>query len=181
MARKTNDEIMIDALCESYGLRSKAVYDLTKIILEGYKKGYGKTVIPLNIFSEQEIIREKQEMRREFLRLMSKDPRFARKEQQAFILRALRAPWMMEKIHMLLNEVGNYEQIGGLYKSIIIRGYGPEFAMTNEEVAKAEHVSDAVIDYRKREAIKLFGIKIWEYCYRRENEDIAAGLVDNAI
>lgn len=33
-------------------------------------------------------------------------------------------------------------------------------------------ISDSAMKYRKREAIKLFGITIWEFCQRRENEDI---------
>ncbi len=43
--------------------------------------------------------------------------------------------------------------------------------MSNDEMARAESLSSASIERKKREAIKCFGISMYRYAYRRECEE----------
>ena len=178
MPRLTKDEERINYICESNDFDPKIVYNLTKILLEGYKARLSAEPIPTMVMSAEEIQREKQAMRREFLKLMRKDPELSKDEQGTFIFKAIKAPWMWDKILYILDKVEDFRTTGPTYRLILEHAYFSKNPMSNDALPQVVRVSESAIDYRKREAIKMFGIYIWEYCFRRENEDIAMGVVE---
>ena len=178
MARKTLAEKRIDVIITSYDLAPADVLELTRIMLESYRDVKGNENSSMPSMTPKEILKQKQEMRRELLRLMKKDIKRFKAEQEKFIVKAIRAPWMWEKIEYLLDKVADFSDQGKNYKKILLYGY-LKGVMTNEQLEEAiPELGENTITYRKREAIKLFGIYIWDYALRRENEDIVAGIVD---
>lgn len=180
MSRPTKDEIYIDSLCLSFGLDPTGVCYFTRFMCEGAKKGYNSIIRPSNKMSDEEIAQDKQKIRRELLSLMLKNNNKAIKEQRAFTFKALRAPWLWKDINAILDLVGKYgDDVGKLYKDILVKSYFCEFPETECSLAEIERVSEGVIDYRKREALKLFGVLIWQYCQEHEREDSRKELVTN--
>lgn len=178
MPRLTKDEERINYICESNDFDPKTVYNLSKIMLEGYRSRLSTEQIPTMVMSADEILMEKQSMRRVFLKLMRKNLEGAKDEQGIFIFKAIKAPWMWDKILYILDRVEDFRTTGPTYRLILEHAYFSKNPMSNDALPQVVRVSESAIDYRKREAIKLFGIYIWEYCFRRENEDIALGIVE---
>ena len=129
--------------------------------------------------SEEEIIRDKQEIRRKLLEIELDKDEDTKKRQMVFVHQAIRAPWLGDKIKQFLDHVAMYsgDDLGDLYRSILVKEYFTDFPKKNWQVANISGVSEGVIEYRKREAIKLFGILIWKYCEERETEDIWKGVI----
>ncbi len=187
MPRRTTLEQRIDFYIQSFGLDPSLVLDMTRTMLEEYKSrrnSLNPLLLQLPPMTEEEIRKNKQELRREFLKLMKKDVKKHRNKQTTFVYKAVRATWLWDKLLLLLDMVADFSFKGELYKKILFCAYFTEGdPMTNEQLADEVNASDDVIDYRKREAIKLFGLFIWSYASRREQEDIIAGIVepDNEI
>jgi hypothetical protein len=181
MPRRTTLEQRIDFYIKSFGLDPAVVLDMTRKMLEEYKdrrKSFNPLMLQLPPMTEKEILKNKQELRREFLKLMKKDRKKHNEAQTTFVYKAVRAPWLWDKLIGLLDMVADFSYKGELYKKILWSAYfTDDDPMTNEQLADEVNVSDDVIDYRKREAIKLFGLFIWIYASRREQEDIIAGIV----
>ncbi len=176
---KTKDEVKIDWLCESNGFKPKKVYNLSKFLLEGARIGYSALTQPIKIMTPEEVVLDKQASRRVFLELMVQDEKESEKDQRIFIYKCLQAPWLWSKIEILLKQVEFFggPELGVLYRVILTKLYFSNMPETNGKLADSENVTEGVIEYRKREAIKLFGIMIWIYCEKREAEDIAKGIV----
>jgi hypothetical protein len=183
MPRRTTLEQRIDFYIKSFGLDPSVVLEMTRTMLEEYKdrrNALNPLLSQLPQMTDEEIRKNKQELRREFLKLMRKDKKKHEEKQRTFVYKAVRAPWLWDKLLLLLDMVADFSYKGDLYKKILYCAYFTEDdPMTNEQLADEVDVSDDVIDYRKREAIKLFGLFIWSYASRREQEDIIAGIVDN--
>ena len=178
MGRKTVMEERIDYYIMSFDLKPSQVLKLTKLLLEEYKEKRNLPGHTMPTMTEEEIIKQKQEMRRLFLKLMKKDIKKHKDEQAIFIYKAVRAPWLWDKILILLDKVADFGEQGPVYRKILRKSYFDKKTLTDEQLARLLHMSDDVLKYRKREAIKRFGYEIWDYAYRREHEDIIAGLVE---
>lgn len=179
MARPTREEININALILSYELDPDGVYHVTRYMCNRAKTEYAALMTPWTKMSEEEIIRDKQEIRYQLLQIALENEDDAIKQQMVFVHRAIRAPWLWDKIKILLDQVARYGEgdIGNLYRSILVKEYFSDFPKNNWQVADVNGVSEGVVEYRKREAIKLFGVLIWKYCEERENEDIRKGVI----
>ena len=97
MPRKTTLEQRIDRYIRSFGLDPSVVLEMTRTMLEEYKEERNSDN-PL--FSQpppmtkEQIIKNKQELRREFLKLMKKASKKHRETQKTFVVKAVRAPWL---------------------------------------------------------------------------------------
>ncbi len=182
MPRRTTLEQRIDFYIKSFGLDPALVLDMTRTMLEEYKdrrNSLNPLLSQLPPMTEDEIVKSKQKLRRKFLKLMKKDAETHGEAQRTFVYEAVRSPWLWDKLLLLLDMVADFSVKGELYKKILWSAYFTEGdPLTNEQLADEVNVSDDVIDYRKREAIKLFGTFIWTYASRREQEDIIAGIVE---
>ena len=182
MPRRTTLEQRIDYYIMSYGLEPPVVLEMTKTMLEEYKdrrNSLNPLISQLPPMTEDAILKNKQELRRKFLRLIKKNGKKHSEEHTTFVYEAVRAPWLWNKLLLLLDMVADFSFKGDLYRKILWCAYfTDDDPMTNDQLADEVNVSDDVIDYRKREAIKLFGLFIWSYASRREQEDIIAGIVE---
>lgn len=182
MARRTTLEKRIDFYIMSYDLDPAVVLEMTKTMLEEYKdrrNSLNPLLAQLPPMTEEEITKSKQKLRKKFLKLMKKDAETHGEAQRTFVYEAVRSPWLWDKLLLLLDMVADFSVKGELYRKILWSAYFTEGEpLTNEQLADEVNVSDDVIDYRKREAIKLFGTFIWTYASRREQEDIIAGIVE---
>ena len=67
--------------------------------------------------------------------------------------------------------IKRYRCEGDLYKRIIENYYLNSESISNEEMARAENLSTASIERKKREAIKYLGISMYIYACCREQEE----------
>ena len=179
MPRPTKEEMSIDALCLSYGIQPPGVYHVTKYLCESVRKEYATVVLPTIKMTLEETIKDKQRARYELLCLMFNNDSDAITKQMVFVQSVVRAPWLWDKISQLLDLVAMYneEDLGNLYRTILIQSYFTDFPEPGWRLADMNSVGDSTLVYRKREAIKLFGILMWKYCNDREREDINKGVI----
>ena len=181
MSRITKDEQRINFMCEELGFKPKTVYELTKMMLREYRRDRVSLNVSAVSRTEKQITIEKQLRRREFLEIMRLPISKSRMQQEHFIFKVLESEWMQQKVEMILDEVEDFRAMGSIYRGILETCYLSEDPQTNEEATRIVGISETALDYRKREAIKLFGVKMWSYALRRENEDKAAGVVGRII
>ncbi|RKM63004.1 hypothetical protein D6856_02455 [Butyrivibrio sp. XB500-5] len=168
----SRNEKRIDNLCISEGFEPKDVYDLTKILLEHYRNGFGTSELFRFNLDEEGIKRQKAQMRRDFLEAI-KMPMEESKEYQDRLYQNLRdCPWMRQVLDTILDAIGASIEDGPLYKRIIENYYLQSGGRSNEDMARVEHLSTASIERKKREAIKFLGICLYRFAHRREMEDV---------
>ena len=78
---------------------------------------------------------------------------------------------MRSVIDMVLEKIAGGTCEGNLYKRIIENYYLNSESISNEEMARAENLSTASIERKKREAIKYLGISMYIYACCREQEE----------
>ncbi len=178
MARVTTDERRINFICSQMGFRPDIVYEYTKMMLIEYKRRKDLMGLPIREMTVEEIRQTKQQLRREFLEILRKPFEEAVEIYKDFILKVVCASWFDEKIDQILDQVEDFRNVGSIYKDILQTCYFSDTPLTNDEATRSVGIGDSALDYRKREAIKLFGINIFTLCQRRENEDIVAGIVE---
>lgn len=178
MARITTDERRINFICGQMGFRPDIVYEYTKMMLIEYKRRKDLMGLPIREMTVEEIRQTKQQLRREFLEILRKPFEEAVEIYKDFILKVVCASWFDEKIDQILDQVEDFRNVGSIYKDILQTCYFSDTPLTNDEATRSVGIGDSALDYRKREAIKLFGINIFTLCQRRENEDIVAGIVE---
>ena len=168
----SRNEKRIDNLCISEGFIPKDVYDLTKILLEHYRCGFGTSQLFRFNLDEEGIRRQKAQMRRDFLEAI-RLPMEESNELQDRLFQNLRdCPWMRELLEIILNEIAISIEDGQLYKRLIENYYLRADGCSNEDMARAENMSTASIERKKREAIKFLGICIYRFAHRREMENV---------
>lgn len=171
MVMASRNEQRIDNLCVLEGFVPKDVYDLTKILLEHYRSGFGTSQLFRFDLDEEGIRRQKAQMRSDFLEAIHR-PMEESIEYQDRLFQNLRdCPWMRDVIEMILSEIAVSIEDGPLYKRIIQNYYLRADGRSNEDMARLENMSTASIERKKREAIKILGISIYRFAYRREMED----------
>ena len=110
-------EQRIDFYIKSFGLDPAVVLDMTRKMLEEYKdrrKSFNPLMLQLPPMTEKEILKNKQELRREFLKLMKKDRKKHNEAQTTFVYKAVRAPWLWDKLIGLLDMVADFSYKGEL-------------------------------------------------------------------
>lgn len=115
--------------------------------------------MPMIEISDEEIIRDKQNIRVQLLNLVLKNDEEAIDQQKVFIHKMIRAPWLLEKIQKLLDRITMYDgdnELGNIYRTILFNEYFTDIPEKDWQMANTLNVSEGVIEYRKREAIKLF-------------------------
>lgn len=177
MARMTTDERRINFICGELGFKPDMVHEFTKMMLIEYKRRKDLMGLSIKEMTVEEAHLNKQELRREFLEILRKPFEEALECYKDFVLKVVYATWFDEKIAQILDQVEDFRSVGGIYKDILETCYFSDTPLTNDEATRSVGIGDSALDYRKREAIKLFGISIFSLCQRRENEDIVAGIV----
>lgn len=171
MATISRNEQRINNLCISNGFEPKDVCDLTKLLLEHYRSGFEiPQLFKINLDSDG-IRDQKISMRRDFLEAM----RLPLKDSTEYLDRIFQnlrdCNWMRSIIDMVLDQIAGGICEGDLYKRIIENYYLNSDSISNEEMARAENLSTASIERKKREAIKYLGISMYKYACCREQEE----------
>lgn len=171
MARKTKEEKRIDFMLEAMKFKPSDGYELPKMMLEQYRDAHmsGEKNPAL---TEAQIKEQRAKTRVEFLRMMRMPITEARGIQEQFLFNVLEAPWMDENIAEVLDEIEDFRSLGVIYKKILRNAYFTDTCKSNEDIATLCHISDSQLDYRKREAIKFFGIFMWKYMERKETDEM---------
>ena len=177
MPRVTTDERRINYLCMEVGFQPEHVYEFTKMMLIEYKKGRDMLRFPISQKTVEEMYEEKLRLRHEFLEIMKKPFDEAKGLYKDFVLKVVNAYWFPEKINLVLEYIGDFRNIGEIYRDILETCYFSDTPLTNDEATKSVGIGDTALDYRKREAIKIFGLQMYSLCLRRENEDLVAGII----
>ncbi|SDB69336.1 hypothetical protein [Butyrivibrio sp. INlla16] len=181
MSGISKHEARINEYLELVKLDKKFAVKITRSLLEKYCNQLHSgdmNRIPMTL---QEIMEQKQQMRREYLQIMREEGEEAEKKQSIFVTKVLNTPWMESKIQMVLDQVADFHEVGPLYRDILGDSYLNVKILTMRELEKKYHMCDSSIRNTRREAIKLFAYYIWTYAERRELEDIAAGVVDSDV
>ena len=147
------------------------------MMLIEYKRRKDLLGLPLKEMTVEDIRRNKQQLRREFLEIIKMPFEEAVEIYKEFILKVVYATWFDEKIDLILDQVEDFRHVGSIYRDILETCYFSDAPLTNDEATRSVGIGDSALDYRKREAIKLFGIYVFGLCQRREHEDIVAGIV----
>ncbi|WP_026496682.1 hypothetical protein [Butyrivibrio sp. WCD3002] len=181
MSGISKHEARINEYLEMVHLEKRFASKITKQLLEKYceilHSGNPLITVPL---TDEEVEKQKQEMRREYLHIMQAEGEDVEKEQSLFVTRVLNTSWIVEKIDMVLGMVADFHDVGSLYREILEESYLNDKIMTVEKMAVKHSMSESGVRNTRREAIKLFAFYIWAYAQRRESEDIIAGKVSPA-
>ena len=171
MATISRNEQRINNLCISKGFDPCDVCALTKLLLEHYRSGFEIPQLFKIDLDSDGIRDQKISMRRDFLEAM----RLPLKESTEYLDRIFQnlrdCTWMRSVIDMVLDAIADGICEGDLYKRIIENYYLNSESISNEEMARAENLSTASIERKKREAIKYLGISMYIYACCREQEE----------
>lgn len=181
MSGISKHEARINEYLEMVHLEKRFASKITKQLLEKYCEilHSDNPLITVPLTSEQ-VVKQKQEMRREYLLIMQDEGEEAKKKQSLFVTRVLNTSWIVEKIDMVLGMVADFHDVGSLYREILEESYLNDKIMSVEKMAVKHSMSESGVRNTRREAIKLFAFYIWAYAQRRESEDIIAGKVSPA-
>lgn len=147
------------------------------------------------------ITKEKQRIRRKYIEIISGGHNYTDAEYEDFIWEVVRSRWFMEKADMIMDSIEemvdgkisttpynprNEEERrleGKQLKTILKLAYlsDKNQLKTKKEIMTEMEISEATFDRRHPVAVVLFGILMWIYANRREQEDINAGIVDKPV
>ncbi|WP_026491404.1 hypothetical protein [Butyrivibrio sp. XPD2002] len=181
MSGISKHEARINEYLEMVHLEKRFVSKITKQLLEKYCEILHSDNPPITVpLTSEQVVKQKQEMRREYLLIMQDEGEEAKKKQSLFVTRVLNTSWIVEKIDMVLGMVADFHDVGSLYREILEESYLNDKIMSVEKMAVKHSMSESGVRNTRREAIKLFAFYIWAYAQRRESEDIIAGKVSPA-
>lgn len=181
MSGISKHEARINEYLEMVHLEKRFASKITKQLLEKYCEILHSDNPPITVpLTAEQLVKQKQEMRREYLLIMQDEGEEAKKKQSLFVTRVLNTSWIVEKIDMVLGMVADFHDVGLLYREILEESYLNDKIMSVEKMAVKHSMSESGVRNTRREAIKLFAFYIWAYAQRRESEDIIAGKVSPA-
>lgn len=167
----SKSEKWIDDLIIRYGFDPEVELELTASLLEQYRIGIDTPGIIRADMDAQAEKNQRDTMRKDFL-IAIRLPLNESKDSRNRLFRNLReCPWLRELIEQVLDEIAQLGPDGQLFKRIITNYYLSPEHLSNWEMASTEHLSLATLNRKKREAIKYFGISMYQYAERREKEE----------
>ena len=185
-------------LCRRENMSYKKVHEHSCELLERYAKGQSDP-LRWNKFRKKtfgSIQQEKQNIRRRYIEIIKGKKPYSDEEYEDFVWDVVTSRWFLEKATMILDLIellvdgsvsgtdydvdldarNQGKQIRRILKDLFLRGEN------NVKDGKAIYVgmgiSRATYFRRRPDGIVLFGILMWIYAKRREEEDIEAGIVD---
>lgn len=187
-------------ICRQEKLAYDTVHCLAEALLCRYAIGR-KALQGVGNQSLEVITKEKQRIRRKYIEIISGGHKYTDAEYEDFIWEVVRSRWFMEKADMIMDSIEemvdgkisttpynpmNEEERrleGKQLKTILKLAYlnSENQLKTKKEIMAEMEISEATFDRRHPVAIVLFGILMWIYANRREQEDINAGIVDKPV
>ena len=171
MGRKSKDEEGINIICEGMGFDPKVAYELTKMMLEQYSRSVvaGKILSSITKASDQDTV--KRQMRKDFLEIMKLPIEESKEMQRKLLWQVSEYAWLEVPKNYVLAGMQEYGNSGPIYVAIINNRYMTKEKKTMAVLANELGFSVASLENKKREAIKLFGIMMYRYAAKLEEED----------
>ena len=177
-------EDLARAICRQEKIGYETVHFLAEALLCRYAKGSGLALKGPNNMSKEMIAKEKQRIRRRYIEIIGGIRHFTNEEYENFIWDVVRCRWFMDKADMILDSIE--EMVDG---KVTTTPYNPRQEGENKLQGKQLKTilrlaflngenQMATFNRRYPVAVVLFGILMWIYANRREQEDINAGIVD---
>ncbi len=180
-------------ICRTEGVAYDDIYKMAKALLVRYSRG--QSYASEKCEDETVITKQKQSIRRRYINIMKDRTNYSEQDYTEFVWDVVKASWFLEKARMILDKIEmlvdgaidarTYDPIkdreleGKLLKTIITKAY-----LTGKYSAKVDNAVTTLLElprstyYRKKkDAVVLFGILMWTYAKRRENEDIELGII----
>lgn len=198
MSKRLKAEELAKELCRQEKLAFGTVSVLAEALLCRYAMGKSQALKGPANMTKEEIIKEKQEIRRRYIDIINGTVPYSEAVYGDFAWDVVRTRWFMDKAENILDVIeelvdgtvsktpydpkkqGEHKLEGKQLKTILKLAYldTENRIKTKKEICSIMAISEATYDRRLPSAIVLFGILMWIYANRREQEDINAGLVD---
>lgn len=185
-------------ICRQEGIAYDVVSIRTKALLCRYSIGQSEPLDRCDSNDAELITKMKQEIRREYIEIISGIRKYSDKDYWDFVWKVVRCKWFAGKVDMVLDAIeeivdgqvsgtpydprreGEYCLEGKQFRTILKGTYLDKKTelKSKKNICTDMEISEATFNRRIEDAIVLFGILIWIYANRREREDIEAGIVD---
>ena len=158
----------IKRICKMRHLNERDVYRITKKLLEMYRDAIwacGGVVGGTNSILQNE---GKEEVRKWYLNL--KELKSTEKDEQieSMIFHVCRTDWIGRVIHVVMERVREFHYYGEEYYEILNRSYFSLERRSDPEIFLAVAMERATYYRRKKEAVLLMGVLLWEEAKNRK-------------
>lgn len=199
MRRRTlKAHALADELCRQEKISYERVRSLSDTLLQRYALGQSKPLESFNSDDKELITKKKQEIRRQYVEIISGVKGDSATEYADFIWKVVRCRWFRDKVVMILDQIeemidgqvsdypydpqreGEHNLEGKQIRTILWRAYLDDNKNIKSpiQICVDMEISKATYDRRLPDAVVLFGILMWIYANKREREDIEAGIVE---
>lgn len=185
---------LANEICETEGLAYNDIYVMAKALLIRYSKG--RTYASEQCVDETAITKQKQSIRRRYINIMKDRLNYNEQDYKEFIWDVVKASWFLDKARMILDKievlvdgaidnkaydpVTDREQEGKLLRTIITKAYltGKHSSKVDDAITTLLELPRSTYYKKKKDAVVLFGILMWIYAKRREDEDVESGIIE---
>lgn len=177
----THDVISFE--CHAAGFEPDDLCAVVKPLLKMFNKGkaYRIKMERLGIAIGESGDSTKIPYRTRFIRVMEKPQILKKSEKEKYAWEVACTSWFDGKAKMLLEHMKEVVEDGDMMALIIESVY-----LKGDNIKKSNKAMEIKLGYCrtsyykfKRDAIALFGLLLWKYCVKRDQEDKAAGIIDD--
>ena len=163
---KSRQGRLISQLCAVDNLDEDSMYYISRKLLEHYRSALDLYDGRSNVILKND---GKEEIRQWYLNLKQM-PIDQMKEVpvDAMMFHVCRTDFISRVIDVVMGRVRNFPQVGELYYGILTRAYFAKEKMLDEAIATELNIDRSTLYRRKKEAILLCGIMLWEEAFNRK-------------
>ena len=159
----------IKRMCEEHHLNIKDTYSIMKRLLELYRNaiGYRNSITGgANAILQAE---GKEEVRQWYLNLEKLTREEIRaKSIDSMIFHVCRTDWILRVIKVVMDRVKMFPEFGELYYNILQIAYFEKDKMSDQEIVEKLNLERSTYYRRKKEAILLCGVLLWDEAKHRK-------------
>lgn len=158
----------IKRICKMRHLNEKDVYRITKKLLEMYRDAIwasGEVIGGVNSILQNE---GKEEVRQWYLKLEDTESEDTDEKIERMIFHVCRTDWVGRVINCVMIRVKEFHYYGDIYFEILNKSYFLPERRTDQEVIDEVALERATYYRRKKEAVLLAGILLWEEAKNRK-------------
>jgi hypothetical protein len=118
--------------------------------------------------------------RTKFLQIVEKPWNYSKKEKKSFAWKVACEKWYGDKSYLVLEQMKDFVEGGDVLAYIIDSVYmkGKNTKKSDDSMQIELYMGRTKYFAVKKDAIVLYGLLIWKYCKRRDQEDKAKGIID---
>ncbi len=176
--KKTKDFVEVARMCREEGFSEDKVLELCTPLCEEFRdKNYDADQDAQIPQPDEEITEDKLKDRDIFFDVLTRPLDQTKVERGALIDNIIKKPWFKGKIDMILIRVANFRKNGPKYERILRESYFDGKNKTDSDIYVDMGIASSTFYDMRLIAIRLFGILMWKYVKRRQNEDMARGII----